>query len=128
MGYQNSRKNCSDNEETIVNPTRRIVKTRTNERVVNNVHPTEIVEVNRTIVKNRNYYPVTRSQVNETVVENYECSGEVGSGNCRRVGGASDNGNGSVRGASYNNNGRVRGEYDDGYGRGCGCRRRCRWF
>jgi spore coat protein D len=92
--YNNSRRNCSDREETIVNPTRRIVNTRTNERIINNVHPTEIVDVNRTIIKNRNYYPVTRSQVNETFVEDYDCGSDVGnSNNCRRVRGASDDNN-----------------------------------
>ncbi|MGM0863389.1 MAG: CotD family spore coat protein [Bacillota bacterium] len=102
----NSRRNCScsqGGEETFVHPTRRVVNNRTNERIINNVHPTEIVDVNRTIIQNRNYYPVTRSQVNETFVEDFDCGSDVGSSNnCRRVRGASDNDNDSChRGCSW---------------------------
>jgi spore coat protein D len=43
------------------------------------------LKLNRTIVQNRNYYPVRRSQVNETFVEDYDYGSDVGSNNCRRV-------------------------------------------
>ncbi|WP_181351320.1 spore coat protein [Thalassobacillus sp. CUG 92003] len=89
-----NQQNCSQ-EETIVHPTERVVKTRTNHRTVRNIHPTEVENVNRTIVRNENYYPVTESNVNETVVEDYDCGSDVNSSNCRRVSPANTNNGGS---------------------------------
>lgn len=81
-----SRGNCynGQNDEVIVNPSQTVVNTTTNQRVVRNIHPTEIVNVNRTIIRNENYYPVTERTVEETVVENYDCGNNVNnSSNCR---------------------------------------------
>ena len=48
------------------------------------VHPTEIINVNRTVIRNENYYPVTERQVNETVVEDFDCGSNVNNpNNCR---------------------------------------------
>ena len=72
------------NDEVIVNPTQTVVNTTTNQRVVRNIHPTEVVNVNRTIIRNENYFPTTERTVEETVVENYDCGTNVNNNtNCR---------------------------------------------
>lgn len=84
--YNNHRGNCGNgqNEETIVNPTQTVVNTTTNQRVVRNIHPTEVINVNRTIIRNENFYPVTQRTVEETVVENFNCGNNVNNNNnCR---------------------------------------------
>ncbi|OZU88969.1 hypothetical protein CIL03_08085 [Virgibacillus indicus] len=93
-------KSCQNNnsvspaqDKMIVNPTKRVKNIRTNHRVVKNIHPTEVVNVNRTVIRNENYFPVTNSDVNETVVENYNCGSDVNSPNCRRVSPANNNNN-----------------------------------
>ncbi|QHA36319.1 hypothetical protein D5E69_11120 [Rossellomorea marisflavi] len=109
-----------DRDEVIVNPTQRVVNTRTKTRTVKNIHPTEIINVNRTIVRNENYYPVRTREVNETVVENYDCGRDINRPDCRRV----SPGSGWVRPA---NDDRGRNEC----GNRCGNRNRCcgcRWF
>lgn len=80
-------------DEVIVRPTETIVNTKTKHRTVKTIHPTHVVNVNRTIVRNENFYPVTQETVNQTVVENYDCGSDINNPNCRRVAGASDNGN-----------------------------------
>ncbi|WP_099157736.1 CotD family spore coat protein [Virgibacillus ndiopensis] len=82
----NSRRNSVSpaQDEVIVNPTERVVNTRTNRRTVKNIHPTEVENVNRTIIRNEHYYPVSNSEVNETVVRDYDCGSDVNSPNCRR--------------------------------------------
>ncbi|WP_312093842.1 CotD family spore coat protein [Niallia sp.] len=70
--------------EDIVHPTRTVVRTTTNERRVRNIHPTEVINVNRTVIRNENFFPVTERQVNETVVEDFDCGSDVNnSNNCR---------------------------------------------
>ncbi|MFD2046638.1 CotD family spore coat protein [Ornithinibacillus salinisoli] len=89
-GVNNSNNNNSvagATDEVIYSPTRNVVNTTTNERTIKRVHPTQVENVNRTIVRNENYYPVTESDVNETVVENYDCGSDINNPNCRRVGG-----------------------------------------
>lgn len=117
MGYKRSCgcSKCRDKDrvESIVHPTRHVVKERTNHRTVRNIHPTQVQNVNRTIVRNENYYPVEESNVEETVVENYDCGCDVNdSSNCRRVGGQST--------------GNDCNKHSKGYGRSCGCKRG--WF
>ncbi|QTM98727.1 hypothetical protein ERJ70_05095 [Sediminibacillus dalangtanensis] len=96
-------------DEMVVHPTERVVNTRTRQRVVKNVHPTEVENVNRTVVRNENYYPVRNYDVNETVVEDYDCGSDLNNPNCRRVSPASDSNDnrghcGRVSPASENNN------------------------
>ncbi|WP_181347334.1 CotD family spore coat protein [Thalassobacillus sp. CUG 92003] len=79
----------------MVSPTERVVKTRTTRRVVRNIHPTEVINVNREIIRNENYYPVTNTEVNETIVEDYDCGSDVNSPNCRRVSPANTNNSGN---------------------------------
>ncbi len=70
--------------EDVVHPTRTVVRTTTNERRIRNIHPTEVINVNRTVVRNENYFPVTERQVNETVVEDFDCGSDVNNANnCR---------------------------------------------
>lgn len=99
-----SRDNCqcsrcrqSDrNDDVRVHPTRHEVRNHTRVRTVKNIHPTEIKNVHRTIIRNENFYPVRESNVNETVVENYDCGSDVNdSSNCRRVSGSNNGGNNS---------------------------------
>ncbi|WP_152654977.1 spore coat protein [Oceanobacillus sp. CFH 90083] len=76
-------------EEVRVHPTNYEVRKHTNVKTIKNIHPTEIKNVHRTIIRNENYYPVRESNVNETVVENYDCGSDVNnSSNCRRVRGS----------------------------------------
>lgn len=73
--------------EEIVSPTNTVVKTRTKTRTIRRIHPTEIINVNRTVIRNENFFPVTQRQVNETVVENFNCGTDVNNPNCRRMNG-----------------------------------------
>lgn len=69
--------NCGKGrEETITHPTRTVVRTRTTEQVKKHIHPTEIINVNRTVIRNEHFYPVYEREVNETV--------EKGSSDCER--------------------------------------------
>ncbi|MGG0715978.1 CotD family spore coat protein [Robertmurraya massiliosenegalensis] len=83
---------CDDNRgnvqgvKTIVEPTETIVKVHTNHRTVRRIHPTEIINVNRTVVRNENFYPVTERQVNEVVEENFNCGTDLNNPRCRRGG------------------------------------------
>ena len=71
--------------ETVVEPTQTIVNnTTTSRRVVRHVRPTNIINVNREIVRNEYFYPTTERNVNETVVENYDCGTDINNPNCRR--------------------------------------------
>lgn len=74
-----------DNVE--VSPTETIVNTRTKKRVVKNIHPTEVINVNRTVIRNEHFYPVTEREVHETIVENYDCGSDINNPRCRRVSG-----------------------------------------
>lgn len=88
--------NSNRDEDVRVHPTRHEVRTTNSVKTVKNIHPTEIKNVHRTIVRNENYYPVRESNVNETVVENYDCGSDVNdSSNCRRVGGSNNGGGGN---------------------------------
>ncbi|MFD2210283.1 CotD family spore coat protein [Virgibacillus halophilus] len=76
--------NCRGKEEVVVDPTRTIVNTNTRKRVVKHVHPTEVINVNRTVVRNEHFFPVSEREVNETVEENYNCGQDPERrGNCR---------------------------------------------
>ncbi|MCT1903106.1 spore coat protein [Oceanobacillus sojae] len=89
-------RNSNRDEEVRVHPTRHEVRNSTSVKTVKNIHPTEIKNVHRTVIRNENYYPVRESNVNETVVENYDCGSDVNnSSNCRRVGGSNNGGNGN---------------------------------
>ncbi|UOQ48953.1 spore coat protein [Gracilibacillus caseinilyticus] len=105
----NSRNNGRNNnvspiqEKMIVHPTQRVRNVTTNRSVVRNVYPTEVVNVNRNVVRSENYYPVSNSDVNETVVEQYDCGSDMNSPNCQRVSPASTN-----NGNSNNNGSRGR--------------------
>jgi spore coat protein D len=71
-------------DEVIVSPTETVVNTRTRTRVVKHIHPTEVINVNRTVVRNEHYFPVTEREVNETVEENFNCGTNVNNNrNCR---------------------------------------------
>lgn len=90
MSNRNHGCGCHGKEqvETIVYPTETIVNTRTRTRVIRRIHPTEIINVNRTIIRNENFYPVTERNVNETIEENFDCGPDVNNPRCRRVPGA----------------------------------------
>jgi len=87
-----SRRRCGqpNREEVITNPTETIVNVRENNRVVRHIHPTEVINVNRTIVRNEHYYPVTEREVNETVEENVDVDTDDPAQGCRsnEIGGA----------------------------------------
>ncbi|MCU9612337.1 spore coat protein [Caldibacillus lycopersici] len=94
MGCNNNNQSgCEKHrEEVIVSPTERIVNTRTNTRTIKRIHPTEIINVNRTIIRNENFYPVTEREVNETIEENYDCGSDVNNPNCRKTNNINNNG------------------------------------
>lgn len=80
----NCRRCREQREEVITNPTETVVNTRINRRVVKHVHPTEIINVNRTVVRNEHYYPVSEREVCETVEENVDCGSHFNQSNrCR---------------------------------------------
>lgn len=87
----NRNRNCGCNnnvDEVIVNPTRIVENTRTRNKVVKHIHPTEVVNVNRTIVRNEHFFPVREREVNEKVEENFNCGTDPRRrGNCRPFGG-----------------------------------------
>lgn len=89
MGSRNvGHKHCDcdrDRVEDIVSPTNRIVNTRTRTRTIRRIHPTEVINVNRTIIRNENFYPVMEREVNETVVEDFDCGRNVNNPRCRRA-------------------------------------------
>ncbi|TKC14446.1 hypothetical protein FA727_21780 [Robertmurraya kyonggiensis] len=90
MGVSNNNRGrcCKNNRvEEIVSPTRTVVNTRTKTRTVRRIHPVEVINVNRTVVRNENFYPVTQRTVNETVEENFDCGSDLNNPNCRRNGG-----------------------------------------
>jgi len=86
-GNNNCGRKCGNrvsSVQDIVHPTETVVRTTTNKRRIRNIHPTEIINVNRTVIRNENYYPVTERQVNETVVEDFDCGSNVNNpNNCR---------------------------------------------
>lgn len=93
MGVSNNnRGHCCKNDrvEEIVSPTRTVVNTRTRTRTVRHIHPVEVINVNRTVVRNENFFPVTQRSVNETVEENFNCGSDLNNPNCRRTGGGGD--------------------------------------
>lgn len=53
--------------ETITCPTKKVVRTKTTEIVRKHIHPTEIINVNRTIIRNEHHYPVHEREVQETI-------------------------------------------------------------
>ncbi|MGG0527516.1 spore coat protein [Bacillus pumilus] len=79
------RKNCNCKDETIVSPTRNIVKKTTSENTIRRIHPTHITNVNKHIKKIENFYPVTESYENECYVEEYDCGSDLKNPCCRRV-------------------------------------------
>ncbi|MCK6205578.1 CotD family spore coat protein [Bacillus infantis] len=73
-------------DKTIVSPTDTVVRNNTRTKTIRRIHPTEIVNVNRTIIRNENYFPVTERTVNETIVENFDCGRDPNNNrNCRRI-------------------------------------------
>ena len=73
----------SQRDEVVVSPTETVVNTRTRTRVVKHIHPTEVINVNRTVVRNEHFYPVREREVNETVEENYNCGRNIINPRCR---------------------------------------------
>lgn len=90
-GCNRRRRPQHDNVE--VSPTETVVNTRTKKRVVKHVHPTEVINVNRKVIKNKHFYPVNEREVNETVVEDYDCGSDINNPRCRRVSGNNNNNN-----------------------------------
>lgn len=86
-GYGCNGNDRPQNDNVEVSPTETVVNTRTKQRVVKNIHPTEVINVNRTVIRNEHFYPVTEREVQETVVENYNCGSDVNNPRCRRVSG-----------------------------------------
>ncbi|MGM9925360.1 MAG: CotD family spore coat protein [Bacillus sp. (in: firmicutes)] len=61
-------------EEVITCPTETVVNTNTRERIVKHIHPKEIINVHRTVIKHEHCYPVEERDVYETIVEGDESS------------------------------------------------------
>ncbi|WP_052343679.1 CotD family spore coat protein [Bacillus massiliigorillae] len=59
----------SRREEIVTCPTETEVRTRTKEVIVKHIHPKEIINVHRTVIKNEHCFPVHERDVHETVVE-----------------------------------------------------------
>ncbi|GGB41608.1 hypothetical protein GCM10011409_18910 [Lentibacillus populi] len=72
-------------EDIITCPTKTVVRTKTTERVRKHIHPTEVINVNRTVIRNEHYYPVYEREVNETVEKGSPgCGRDAGRPGCRR--------------------------------------------
>lgn len=56
-------------EEVITCPTKTETRTRTKEKVVKHIHPKEIINVHRTVIRHKHEYPVFEKDVFETVVK-----------------------------------------------------------
>ncbi|MDY0408989.1 CotD family spore coat protein [Virgibacillus soli] len=80
----NSRGNNND-VETIVFPTETVIRPTTTRRTVRKIHPTHIVNVNRNITRVENFFPVTQSEKNKNIVEEYNCGSDVNNPRCRPV-------------------------------------------
>lgn len=72
-------------ERTIVEPTRNVVNTRIIPHVIRRVHPTHIENINRHVYRVENYYPVTESARNETVVNEFNCGNDLENPCCKPV-------------------------------------------
>lgn len=72
-----------ERDEVYTGPTERVVKTNTRTRRVKHIHPTEVINVNRTVVRNEHYYPVTERDVYETIEEDFNCGSDVNNSRCR---------------------------------------------
>lgn len=73
-----------DRDEVITSPTKTVVKTRTTHRVRKHIHPTEVINVNRTVVRNEHFFPVYEREVNETVDGgSYNCGSDINRPRCR---------------------------------------------
>ncbi|MBD3861316.1 spore coat protein [Bacillus sp. 28A-2] len=80
-----SRRGNNGQDETIVSPTRNIVRTTTSESTIRRIHPTHITNVNKHIKRIKNFYPVTESYENKCYVEEYDCGSDLKNPCCRRV-------------------------------------------
>ncbi|WP_313429642.1 CotD family spore coat protein [Siminovitchia terrae] len=76
--------NHGKREEIITCPTKTEVRTRTTERVRKFIHPTEIINVHRTVIRNEHVYPVHEREVHETVEKGSPGCGESDMGKHRR--------------------------------------------
>lgn len=77
--------NGNNDVETIVFPTENIVNTTTNRRTVRQVHPTHILNVNRNITRVENFFPVTESEKDINIVEEFNCGSDLRNPCCRPV-------------------------------------------
>lgn len=75
MSCNCNRCRCEDSQwdDVVICPTKKIVKKRTNHRVVKHIHPIEVINVNRRVIWNEHFYPITERDVHETVEENCHC-------------------------------------------------------
>ena len=64
-------------DDVVISPTEKIVNKRTKHRVVKHIHPTEVINVNREIIRNEHFYPITEREVHETLEENYNCGRNI---------------------------------------------------
>jgi spore coat protein D len=71
--------------ETIIEPTENIVNTTTNNRTIRRVYPTLIENVTRNMVRVENYYPVTQSNRNENIVQEFNCGSDLNNPCCKPV-------------------------------------------
>lgn len=119
-------RNSNQNDNVIVHPTRHEVRKHNSVETVKNIHPTEIKNIHRKTIRNENFYPVREFNVNETVVENYDCGSDVNdSSNCRRVGGSNNGGGGNHHHSDHCG---KRSENRCERKRSCGCGRNRNWF
>ena len=63
------RRNRNREVEVVECPTETVVNTKTREKIIKHIHPKEIINVHRTIVKHEHCYPVTERDVFETIDE-----------------------------------------------------------
>ncbi|MBT2755709.1 hypothetical protein J7E71_07015 [Mesobacillus foraminis] len=73
------------NVETEYSPVKKIVKTTTNNRTIRRVHPTHIENIEKNIIRVENYYPITESNVSETIVEEYNCGSDLNNPCCELI-------------------------------------------
>lgn len=71
-------------EEVITSPTKTVVNTTTDHKVVKHIHPTEVINVKRTVVRNEHFYPVHERTVHEVVEESFDCGSDFHCPRCKR--------------------------------------------
>ncbi|KRG12102.1 hypothetical protein ACA30_20930 [Virgibacillus soli] len=85
MSQNHNKKGHHNDVETVFYPTKNVVNTTTNRKTIRRVHPTHVKNINKNITRVENYYPVTESEKDINIVENYNCGNDLENPRCRPI-------------------------------------------